>query len=125
MPKVKYKGWSDTVSIAADDFKRAGVEDQNDVVFDKSNDHIVDVSDAAAEYLQKDKAFKDADDFAKQVAEKKQSVPADNVSEPSEPATSGAGIGDGPTTTVGGSTAGTPGSGPTTTVGGSTSGSNA
>lgn len=54
MPKVRYSRYSGTRHIREIDasaWRQVGVEDQNKVVWDPSNDHTADVSNAAAKHL--------------------------------------------------------------------------
>lgn len=57
MRKLQFTGLADKVEYSADDLKRSGVNDQKKVSFNKDNNFTVEVSDAAAELLLKDKRF--------------------------------------------------------------------
>lgn len=51
MPKLKYTGPADVRKIGKADFAAVGVEDQTAIEAVKKNGFVVEVSDAAAEYL--------------------------------------------------------------------------
>lgn len=58
MPKVQYTGTADSRSIDNASFRQVGVEDQNKVTWDKSNNFIAEVSESAAAFLLKTAGFK-------------------------------------------------------------------
>lgn len=90
MPKIKYTGYADVKEFSAKDFKDNGVDDQNKVVFDASNDFTAEVSDAAWAFLSGDKSGQ-----AASLSLSDGETPTDTVANPGEPSGGADAPGDG------------------------------
>lgn len=81
MAKIQYTGLSHFREITAADWKSVGVEDQNKTVWERDAETVLDVSDAAAEYLLKKEPKGDfkviEDDEPEEVAPIENNPPAD------------------------------------------------